>query len=169
MIDVDSVMDSGGYDMSSLVCNIYFKYVFVLSSLFFFLLAVLPAESSAREVEGQFRHRGKEVVYNLNIAKNHPGAMILVQYLPPGTGIEKAIPPYRSYDKRTGVAKWLFSGVKPGKLNVRLYLDHPLAQGAVRAEVLFKEGAGSLYDSAPAQQKSMNRSQRMRRMKVDEF
>ncbi len=118
-----------------------------LSLLLFLIISVCPlvALSSLAEemqVAGKYSMRGRSINHKIKIPPSPPAAVIVVQYLPPGTDIKSAEPEYSSYDKEHGVVKWLFTDVKPGRLKIRLELAHDVDRSKVRAEALFKDSKG---------------------------
>jgi len=138
---------------------IHSRFVRTLLVLAFSVLvlgvAVLPLPPIAlaqQEVAGRYKLSGAEIVHTITIPQQRPAAVIVVQYLPPGTEILQATPPYSSYDGATGVAKWLFIDAGPGPLRLRITLARPLNSRDIQAEVLFKDqsGSSSTYTIAPA-------------------
>ena len=117
--------------------------------------AVLSLSSpvwAQQEVAGRYKLKGAEIVHTITIPPQRPAAVIVVQYLPPGTEILQTTPQYSSYDGVTGTLKWLFIDAQPGPLQLRISLSRPVASHDIRAEVLFKDqsGTSSTYTIAPA-------------------
>lgn len=104
-----------------------------------------------RQVAGRYKVSGNTILHTITIPAQPPAAVIVVQYLPPGTQIASADPAYSSYDPATGEAKWLLKGVSPGVLQIRLTLAHEVNKDKIRAEALFKDAVGgsSTYALSP--------------------
>lgn len=118
-------------------------------------VVVFPFSSPAwaqQEIAGRYKLKGAEIVHTITIPPQRPAAVIVVQYLPPGTEIVQTTPQYSSYDGATGTVKWLFIDAQPGPLQLRLTLGRPVDSRDIRAEVLFKDqsGTSSTYTIAPA-------------------
>ena len=112
--------------------------------MLFTLLLINPGlgQTAEEHIGGRYKFSGKTISHRIIIPANPPAAVILVQYLPTGTTIEKARPHYSSYDPERGVAKWLFTDVQPGPLKVKLKLGQMVPRDKVSAEVLFKDDVG---------------------------
>lgn len=104
-----------------------------------------------RQVAGRYKVSGNTILHTITIPAQPPVAVIVVQYLPPGTLITSADPAYSSYDQATGEVKWLLRSVSPGVLQMRLTLAHEVDKGKIRAEALFKDalGGSSTYALSP--------------------
>ena len=104
-----------------------------------------------RQVAGRYKVSGNTIMHTITIPPQPPAAVIVVQYLPPGTPIASAAPAYSSYDPTTGEVKWLLKGVSPGVLQIRLTLAHEVNKDKIRAEALFKDalGGSSTYALSP--------------------
>ncbi|MFZ5776138.1 MAG: hypothetical protein ACOY3Z_11705 [Thermodesulfobacteriota bacterium] len=98
-----------------------------------------PCLAEDRQVAGRYKVEGRTIRHTITIPEQPPGAVIVIQYLPPGTGIIAAEPAYSSYDQANGEAKWLLKNVSPGPLHITLELDHEVARDTIRAETLFKD------------------------------
>lgn len=106
------------------------------------LLNPLPGGAAEEQVGGRYKFKGRKISHRIIIPEDPPAAVILVQYLPAGTVIEKAVPHYSSYDPVNGVAKWLFTEVQPGPMKVKVKLGQKVPRDQVSAEVLFKDAVG---------------------------
>ena len=108
-------------------------------------------QAEERQVAGRYKVNGNTILHTITIPTQPPVAVIVVQYLPPGTSITSTDPSYSSYDKTTGEVKWLLKGVPPGLLQIRLTLAHEVDKDKVRAEALFKDalGGSSTYTLTP--------------------
>ena len=120
-----------------------------------FVVPVLSLSAPAwvqQEIAGRYKLKGAEIVHTITIPPQRPAAVIVVQYLPPGTEILQTTPQHSSYDGATGTLKWLFIDAQPGPLQLRVTLAKPVDSRDIHAEVLFKDqaGASSTYTIAPA-------------------
>ena len=115
------------------------------------VLSLPPMAGAQQEIAGRYKLSGAEIQYTITIPQQRPAAVIVVQYLPPGTEILQATPQYSSYDGATGIAKWLFIDAQPGPLRLRITLARPLDNRDIQAEVLFKDqsGTSSTFTIAP--------------------
>jgi len=104
-----------------------------------------------RQVAGRYKVNGNTILHTITIPPQPPVAVIVVQYLPPGTLITSSDPAHSSYDQVTGEVKWLIKGVSPGLLQIRLNLAHEVNKDKIRAEALFKDalGGSSTYALTP--------------------
>jgi hypothetical protein len=108
------------------------------------MILLLLGQAMAEDlgIAGRYKHRGRRITHRIAIPLHPPAAAIVVQHLPPGTVIEKSVPAYSSYDVESGTVKWLFPGVQPGTLKIRIILGERVEPGKISAEVLFKERSG---------------------------
>lgn len=125
---------------------------FVLVSLS--LLQGLAGENcfaGDQQVVGRYKVSGATIRHTITIPPQPPMAVIVVQYLPPGTEIIAAEPAFSRYDQEKGEVKWLFKDVNPGPLTIDLKLGHEVDRNQLRAEALFKDGQGgsNTYTLAP--------------------
>ena len=135
------------------------RFLLIRASFAFILGAIIAAGGSVsspawaqQEIAGRYKLKGAEIVHTITIPAQRPAAVIVVQYLPPGTEILQTTPQYSSYDGATGTLKWLFIDAQPGPLQLRVTLARPVDSRDIHAEVLFKDqtGASSTYTIAPA-------------------
>jgi hypothetical protein len=70
-----------------------------------------------------------------------PSMIILIQKVPAATAIIKASPEFKKYDAIKGEAKWLFSGVKPGRIKMAMTLSKPIKSNEVMGEIRYKNPA----------------------------
>ena len=101
------------------------------------------SQAEAQEIAGRYKLTGASIRYQIAVPQQKPAAVIIIQYLPPHTAIQNAIPAYDTYDPQTGIVKWLLSEVEPGVLTIRLQMASPVDQHAIKAEVLFKDHSGA--------------------------
>ena len=116
------------------------RYRFIIPFIFVALLCMGTAK--AQELAGRYKHTGATITYRITVPQQKPAAAIVLQYLPPGTTIQNALPAFSSYDPKTGIVKWLFSDVTPGVLVIELQLTQPVTSQEIKAEVLFKDHQG---------------------------
>lgn len=131
---------------------IRFSLAFALAVFVAPVLSLSAPAWAQQEIAGRYKLKGTEIVHTITIPPQRPAAVIVVQYLPPGTEILQTIPQHSSYDGATGTLKWLFIDAQPGPLQLRITLSRPVASHDIRAEVLFKDqsGTSSTYTIAPA-------------------
>lgn len=91
-------------------------------------------QAEERQVAGRYKVSGNTIQHTITIPTQPPVAVIVVQYLPPGTAITSADPAYSNYDQTTGEVKWLVKGVSPGLLQIRLTLAHEVDKDKARAD-----------------------------------
>ncbi len=109
--------------------------------VFFFLLGVSWTAASAGEITARYSQpRGKKITWSINIPSPPPAAVIVIQTIPPGTKIISSAPAYSSYDKKTGTAKWLLSGVRPGTIVMKMKLSVPIRKkGEIHGKIIFQD------------------------------
>ncbi len=109
--------------------------------VFFFLIGVALPAASAGEITARYRQpRGKKITWSINIPNPPPAAVIVIQTIPPGTEIVSSAPAYSTYDKKTGTAKWLLSGVRPGAFVMKMKLSAPIRKkGQIHGKIIFQD------------------------------
>ncbi|MDA3832713.1 MAG: hypothetical protein PF495_04895 [Spirochaetales bacterium] len=102
---------------------------------------VLPAMALAEDITARYSQpRGTNITWSITIPDPPPAAVIVIQTIPPGTEIISASPAYSSYDKRTGTAKWLLSGVHPGRVVMQMKLSQPIRKkGEIHGKIIFQD------------------------------
>jgi len=84
--------------------------------------------------------RGDHVVWEIDIPSPPPAAVIVKQYILPGSEILASSHPPSSYDKEAGQAKWLIMPVSPGTLRMEMTVSKPIRQkGEIHGEVMFQD------------------------------
>ena len=84
--------------------------------------------------------RGDHIVWEIQVPSPSPAAVIVTQYIRPGSEILAASHPLSSYDKEEGIAKWLITPISPGTLKMEMTLSMPIRQkGEIHGEVMFKD------------------------------
>lgn len=84
--------------------------------------------------------RGTYITWWVKIPNPAPAAVLVNQYIRPGTKILESSHPVSSYDSEKGLAKWLLTGIKPGKLKMFMKIDKPiLKKGQIKGEIIFQD------------------------------
>ncbi|MDF1578577.1 MAG: hypothetical protein RQ753_08730 [Desulfurivibrionaceae bacterium] len=112
-------------------------------------LLAIPFPAGAGElVSGRYlQGTGKEIEIELEI-NSPPPLLIVIQNLPRGAVVLGSDPELKTYDPAEGVAKWLLGKVKAGKMRIAFQLDRPVAKGALRGELRFRDEAGRMISIA---------------------
>lgn len=101
---------------------------------------LLPAFADSVISARYLQPRGEHIVWEILVPSPPPAAVIVRQYIRPGSKIVASSHPLSSYDQEAGVAKWLFSGIAPGTLRMEMTLDLPIRKkGEIHGEVMFKD------------------------------
>lgn len=91
---------------------------------------------SARYLQTQ----GEHIVWEIQLASPQPLALIVTQYLLPGTEILESSYPLSSCDKEKGIAKWLITSISPGTLKMEMTVSKPIRRkGEIHGEVMFED------------------------------
>ena len=99
-------------------------------------LALAGTSISARYLQS----RGDHIVWEIQVPSPPPAAVIVTQYILPGSEVLESSHPLSSYDKRGGIAKWLLTSIPPGTLKMGMTLSNPIRQkGEIHGEVMFKD------------------------------
>lgn len=85
--------------------------------------------------------KGQNILLELDVGSPAPAMIILIQKVPAATAITKASPQFKKYDATRGEAKWLFSGVKPGRIKMAMTLSKPIKSNEVTGEIRYKSPA----------------------------
>jgi hypothetical protein len=84
--------------------------------------------------------RGDRITWKIRVPSPAPAAVLVTQYILPGSDILESSHPLSSYDKEKGIAKWLLSPVSPGVLRMEMKLSMPIVnKGEIRGEVMFQD------------------------------
>lgn len=108
--------------------------------------SVLAADRSfsARYV----KPRGDHIKWEVRIPSPPPAAVIVTQYILPGSEILYSSHPLSSYNKKKGVAKWLLTSISPGLLKMDIKISKPIRKkGEIHGEVLFKDASQNTTSS----------------------
>ena len=82
--------------------------------------------------------RGQNILLELNVGSPAPSMIIFIQKVPAETDIIKSSPKFKKYDKTRGQAKWLLTGVKPGRIKMAMTLSKPIKSGQLSGEIRYK-------------------------------
>ncbi len=119
----------------------YIKSVVVTLLTAIFLTAVSASAGSAVTAR-YIKPRGDHIKWKIRIPSPSPAAVIVTQYILPGSDILKSSHPLSSYDKEKGVAKWLISSTSPGMLKMDMKISKPIRnKGEIHGEVMFKDAS----------------------------
>jgi hypothetical protein len=126
------------------------KFYRLLTMVLLTGLLLCPLTAAAEElVSGHYLTGvGKEIKIELEIGSPAPPLVIVIQNLPPGTGVISSRPRLKKYDPKKGEAKWLLNKVKPGKTTVSLQLDRAVGAGELSGEIRSRMGGGKMVSSA---------------------
>ena len=104
--------------------------------------------------------RGSNISWKIRVPTSPPAAVIVTQYILPGSEILSSSHQLSSYDRKRGVAKWLITPVSPGLLKMDMRISRPIRKkGEIRGEVLFKDASrnttGSVFMKPHARKKAL--------------
>ena len=86
--------------------------------------------------------RGAHIEWTIDIPSPPPAAVIVTQYILPGSDILESSHPLSSYDKGKGIAKWLLTSIAPGSLKMEMSISEPITKkGEIHGEVMFQDEA----------------------------
>jgi len=86
--------------------------------------------------------RGDHLVWEIDIPSPPPAAVIVKQYILPGSEILASSRSLTSYDKEAGLAKWLIMPLSPGTLTMEMTVSIPiLHKGQIHGEVMFRDAS----------------------------
>lgn len=88
----------------------------------------LPVFSYASQlVECRYlKVQGQEIEIEVSISSPPPATVIIIQNLPAGVTIKRSSPPAKKFNQKSGEAKWLLKGVRPGTVKMAMHLDRPI-------------------------------------------
>jgi len=113
------------------------------------LLTFLESSSfaSGQEISARYRQpRGTQISWTISVPSPPPAAVIVSQSIPPGTLIKDSLPPHNSYDPATGIAKWLITDVKAGRMEMSMELDTPIRKkGEIHGKIIFQDQSAKPY------------------------
>lgn len=86
--------------------------------------------------------RGNYITWKIRVPSPPPAAVIIIQYILPGTEILQSSHALSSYDKKRGIVKWLITPVAPGLLKMDMKISRPIRKkGEIHGEVMFKDAS----------------------------
>lgn len=84
--------------------------------------------------------RGAHIVWEIQVPSPPPAAVIVTQYILPGSEVLDSSHPLSSFDKEKGIAKWLIPAISPGTLKMEMTVNKPIRRkGEIHGEVLFQD------------------------------
>lgn len=109
----------------------------------FICLTTFSMAAGGGEITARYSQpRGTKITWSITIPNPPPAAVIVIQTIPPGTAILSASPAYSSYDKKSGTAKWLLSGVRSGTVVMAMELSQPIRKkGEIHGKIIFQDQA----------------------------
>jgi hypothetical protein len=110
----------------------------ILAMIFTLFLCALPLQAWSQVTASYVRIGGGEITLAIEVGASPPSSLIVVQNLPPGTGISNADPPVQKYNPGKGEAKWLLRSLQPGLTTISLSLDREVSPADVSGQVRFK-------------------------------
>lgn len=109
----------------------------LLIAVFF---TAVPAFAGTAVSARYLQPRGTHIKWRIGIPTPAPAAVIVTQYILPGSDIIESSHPVSSYDKKKGIAKWLLSSIPSGSLKMEMKISTPIRKkGEIHGEVLFKD------------------------------
>ena len=114
-------------------------YRTVLSVILILCIAA-PALAGPSISARYMQPRGDHIKWKIKVPSPPPAAVIVTQYILPGSEILETSHPLSSYDKEKGVAKWLLTSISPGMLKMEIKISKPIMKkGEIHGEVMFKD------------------------------
>lgn len=132
---------------------------FFLASLICLHIACGPAIGSGK-ISARFTEpRGTHIRWKIIIPSPAPAAVIVNQYIRPGSNINESSHPVSSYDQKKGVAKWILKGIQPGSLRMDMKIDKPIRKkGEIRGEIIFQDQNANTIASVFMKQKAKKKA-----------
>lgn len=113
------------------------------------LVLALPVPAFSQTTATYQHIGGKELSIRIEVGSPPPSSLILVQKLPPGTGIVYADPPAEKIDQAGGEAKWLFRQLQSGTITVSFSLDREISPAEISGQIRFKPVQGQGMKNLP--------------------
>jgi len=112
-----------------------------LAVILIIVVCLAGMSSAATSIAARYlQARGEHIVWEIDIPSPPPAAVIVSQYILPGSEILASSRPPSSYDKEAGQAKWLIMPVSPGTLRMEMTVSKPIRQkGEIHGEVMFQD------------------------------
>jgi len=103
------------------------------------VIAAVPALAGMAISARYLQPRGNQIKWVISIPNPAPSAVIVTQYIRPGSDILASSHSVGSYDREKGIVKWLLTSVEPGTLQMEMEISLPIRRkGEIHGEVLFK-------------------------------
>ena len=116
--------------------------VVLLATLLFFLLSsgagIADELVSCRHQQAE----GETISLQLDIGSPPPSMLILVQRLPKGITVDKAVPPIKKFNPHKGEAKWLLKRPQPGTTLFTINLNGTVTADQISGEIRYKDPNG---------------------------
>lgn len=117
----------------------------VLRCVLFGIFAVCLTASAGADPTISARYvqpRGSHIKWKVRVPSPPPEAVLVIQYILPGSDILQTSHPLSSYDKEKGIAKWLITSISPGLLKMDMKISKPIRKkGEIHGEVMFKDAS----------------------------
>lgn len=109
----------------------------------------VPAAIADDTISARYQQpRGSHIKWVVNIPEQLPAAVIIIQYIRPGSEILHSSHPMSSYDQEKGVAKWLLTPTSSGPMKMSIRVSKPiLKKGQIRGDVIFKDESDNMTTS----------------------
>jgi len=103
--------------------------------------------------------RGNHIKWGIRIPFPPPAAVIVIQYILPGSDILESSHPLSSYDKEKGIAKWLITPSSSLTLKMDMKISKPIRKkGKIHGEVIFKDESQNTTASIFMKPKAMKKA-----------
>ncbi len=108
--------------------------------LFIVVCASVAAHAGTSIYARYLQPRGRHIIWKIQVPSPPPAAIIVTQYILPGSEILDLSHPLSSYDQESGIAKWLLTSISPGTLEMKMTISKPIRKkGEIHGEVMFKD------------------------------
>jgi len=117
----------------------YIRRAAIGAAFFLFCLSFAGTGQAAELVTGRYLNKtGTRFVLEISVASSAPVNLIVIQKVPPGSGVVMADPAFKKYNRKKGAMRWLLRNVSSGRHQVRFELKQPVSPDSVRAEIRCK-------------------------------
>ena len=123
--------------------NLFKDTVCIVLIILLFVCFSASALAADKSISARYvTPRGNHIKWQIRIPSPAPAAVIVTQYILPGSEIQSSSHPLSSYDKERGVAKWLLTSIPSGLLTMDIKISKPIRKkGEIHGEVLFKDAS----------------------------
>jgi hypothetical protein len=125
------------------------KVLSLIATFILYVICPLLSQSAmaAEAVHGQYvQTSGDIVTLHITVSNPAPPNLILEQYFPPGTKVLSTSPKARKIDSQSGMVKWLFKSVSPGRIIVTMRIEPAIAKRSVNATLLYRSQRGGMTE-----------------------